>query len=214
YKAIFREAIGKADLHVSAKYNSPTYTRNYYGLGNESKIDEDAAKDYYWVRMSEFNFSSFLSRQFNKKHTITIGSGFQTIRLKDNEDRFITSGNAKFDSSEYERQNYSSAHVTYCFNTLDNALYPKNGIKFDVGSSYARRIDKSDEGFAQICSETSLYTSVGRFTLASRTGLSTNVGNNYEFFHANVLSGLDNLRGFRKDRFAGKTSFYNNTEIR
>jgi len=214
YKGIFREFIGKSDLHLSAKYYSPTYTRNYFGLGNETTVDENAGKDYYRVRMSEFNFSSSLTRTLNKKHTIAIGTGFQSIRLRDNDGRFITTGNAKLDSSDYERKNYGSLGLAYTFNTLDNPLYPKKGIKFNAGGSYIRKIDAAQENFSQMFSEAAFYASVGRFTLASRTGVSTNIGGDYEFFHANVLGGLNNLRGFRKDRFAGKTSFYQNTELR
>jgi len=214
YKGIFREFIGKSDLHLSAKYYSPTYTRNYYGLGNETTVDENAPKDYYRVRMSEFNFSSALTRTFEKKHTISVGTGFQSIRLRDNEGRFITTGNAKLDSSDYQRKNYGSVGLGYTFNTLDNPLYPRKGIKFSAGGSYIRKIDAAEENFSQLFSEAAFYTSLGRFTLASRTGISTNIGDDYEFFHANVLGGLNNLRGYRKDRFAGKTDFYQNTEIR
>ena len=214
YKGIFREAVGKADLHISAKYNSPTYTRNFFGIGNETTIDDNAPKDYYRVRMSEFHFSSSLYRQLGKKHAITIGSDFQTVRLRDNEGRFITSDNAKLDSSDYDRKNYGSVHAMYSFNTLDNPLYPRKGVKFNTGASFTRRIGESDESFGRAFSEATLYASLGRFTLASRTGVSTNIGDDYEFFQANGLGGLTNLRGFRKDRFAGKTSAYQNTELR
>jgi hemolysin activation/secretion protein len=47
-----------------------------------------------------------------------------------------------------------------------------------------------------------------------RGGVATNVGNDYEFFQANTLGGTTNLRGYRKDRFYGKTSIYDNTELR
>jgi hemolysin activation/secretion protein len=37
---------------------------------------------------------------------------------------------------------------------------------------------------------------------------------NPQFFQYNQLSGLENLRGYRRGRFAGKTIVYNNTELR
>ena len=37
YQGIFKEAVGKWDLHVDAKLNAPNYVRNYYGMGNETE---------------------------------------------------------------------------------------------------------------------------------------------------------------------------------
>jgi hemolysin activation/secretion protein len=50
-------------------------------------------------------------------------------------------------------------------------------------------------------------------TLAHRTGAATNVGD-YEFYQANYIGGNENLRGYWRTRFAGQTSFYQNTELR
>ena len=36
----------------------------------------------------------------------------------------------------------------------------------------------------------------------------------FEFPQANYLGGTTNLRGYRRDRFGGRTSFFNNTEVR
>jgi hemolysin activation/secretion protein len=36
----------------------------------------------------------------------------------------------------------------------------------------------------------------------------------YEFYQANTLGGLSNLRGFRRSRFSGRSSFYHNLEAR
>jgi hypothetical protein len=213
YKGIFKEFIGKSDLHLNVRYNSPAYTINYYGMGNETINDENATKDYYHVRMSKFDVSSSLSRQFGKAHTISVGGEFQSLKLGNNEGRFVES-NDKLDSSDYDRKNYGSIQLGYSFNTVDNLLYPRKGIKINTGAAYIQNISETDKRFVKLSSEAMLYTSVGRLTLASRTGIATNLGDKYEFFQANDLGGLSNLRGFHRDRFAGKTSVYQNTELR
>lgn len=213
YKGVFREFIGKSDLHLSARYSSPAYTINYYGMGNETINDENAAKDYYHVRMSRFDLSSSLSRQLGKAHTISIGGAFQSVKLGDNEGRFVESDD-KLDSTDFDRKNYSSVQVSYSFHTTDNALYPRKGIKINTGAAYIQNINESDKRFVRLSSEALLFASLGRVTLASRTGVATNVGDEYEFFQANGLGGLTNLRGYHRDRFAGKTSVYQNTELR
>jgi outer membrane protein assembly factor BamA len=54
-----------------------------------------------------------------------------------------------------------------------------------------------------------------RLTFADRIGGGTTMGKEgYEFFHAQYLGSDENLRGYRKQRFAGKTKFYNQAELR
>ena len=48
---------------------------------------------------------------------------------------------------------------------------------------------------------------------AHRTGAATNFGD-YDIYFANTLGRSENLRGFWRYRFSGKTSFYQNTELR
>ena len=46
-----------------------------------------------------------------------------------------------------------------------------------------------------------------------RFGVGHNIGA-FEIPQAQYLSGTDNLRGYRRNRFAGRTMFFNNAEIR
>ncbi|TAL46141.1 MAG: hypothetical protein EPN92_06625, partial [Chitinophagaceae bacterium] len=214
YKGVFKEFIGKADLHLEARYNSPRYSRNYYGLGNETVIDENADKDYYRVRMSQFSFAPSVHRQLGKYHTISMGSEFQIINLEETDGRFVASEDAKIDSASFERKKYGNLQLTYEFNTIDNVLYPRKGVKINAGGRFTQDIDDKDKRFVQLFSEAAMYMSFGRFTLASRTGAATNTNDDYEFFQAHTLGGLNNLRGYHRERFAGKTSVYQNTELR
>ncbi len=52
-----------------------------------------------------------------------------------------------------------------------------------------------------------------RLVFATRLGLSRILGD-YEFQQANYLGGTENLRGYRKYRFAGRSMIFNNFEIR
>jgi hemolysin activation/secretion protein len=52
-----------------------------------------------------------------------------------------------------------------------------------------------------------------RLVLATRWGWAKNYGK-FEFPQAMYLGGTDNLRGYRKQRFAGRSILYNNAELR
>jgi hemolysin activation/secretion protein len=40
------------------------------------------------------------------------------------------------------------------------------------------------------------------------------MGNGYEFYQAASIGGTDGLRGYRNQRFTGKASYYQNTDVR
>lgn len=214
YKGIFTEFIGRTDLHLVARFNSPTYTRNFYGLGNETNNDEKTGKDYYRVRIGQFTVSYSLNRKFGSKNSLSIGTEFQSIRVEDSEGRYITTGSAKGDSINFNRQKFTRTQVSYQFSTLNNSLYPTKGVNIRANAAFIQNLDETERFFAQMSSEAAFYNSLGRFTLAGRTGVATNLGNDYEFYQANYLGGLTNLRGYRRDRFAGKTTLYSSTELR
>ena len=50
-------------------------------------------------------------------------------------------------------------------------------------------------------------------TLGVRFGGATNIGD-YHYLMANKIGGKSSLRGFRRDRFYGRSSFYNTFEVR
>lgn len=213
YNGNFKEFAGKWDLQLNANINAPNYSRNYFGLGNETEKDVET-KNYYRVRFNQLTTQASLKRQFGKSHTIYYGLGFESVKVEDSEDRYISSENSKMDSADFSRKNYASAHYGYQFSTVNNPLYPTKGLKLNSEIKYIQNVEEGDKGFAQVSFEVANYKTFGRFTLANHAGVATNVGDDYEFFQANTIGLSSGLRGYRKDRFAGKTSVYTNTEIR
>jgi hypothetical protein len=214
YKGIFREVAGKWDLHIGAEVLAPNYIRNYYGLGNETIRREDVSKDYYRVRFDQITIGTSLQRVFGEKHTVSIGSDFQSVKVEKSNGRFISSIPSKLDSADFGRKNYTRLSLDYTFSSLDYNLYPRKGVRFNAGTQFIQSIKQTEDHFAQMYAEAAFYRSLGSFTLATRTGIATNIGDRYEFFQANTLGGMNYLRGFRRDRFAGKTAVYSNTELR
>jgi len=214
YHGIFKEFVGKWDLYTDAAINAPNYSRNYFGLGNETERLEDAAKNYYRVRFDQIVTTASLRRTFDNKHSVYGGLGFQSVKVEQTEDRFVSSEQSKLDSSDFGRKNYGTVRAGYEFSTINNPLFPTKGIKISSGSEYVQSLKETDKNYVRLFTEVSVYNSFGPVTVASRAGVSSNMGNDYEFFQANTLGNFTTLRGYRKDRFAGKTSVYQNTEVR
>ncbi len=77
-------------------------------------------------------------------------------------------------------------------------------------------INNHANDFAQLSTDLSLYVSFSvpaDVVIAARVGGGINYGK-YEFFQAQYLSGIENLRGYRRFRFGGDKMFYNNLDVR
>lgn len=93
-------------------------------------------------------------------------------------------------------------------------LVRNNGVKVSSKTEVVQNMKENNAIFARFSSDASFFISRRALTASFRVGAATNFGDHYEFYQANTLGGSTNLRGFGRSRFAGKTSLYQNTELR
>ncbi len=213
YEGLFRETFGKWDLKILVKVNAPNAIFNFYGMGNETKVGVDDWK-YYRVRMNQFIINSSIQRMIGKNHFLNFGLQASSIKLEKTKNRFVSSTEAQLDSTSFERKYFANLSAGYQFNSLDNKLYPRKGIKLEANAEITQNAKEKQTGFAKFSSEFSFYKSFRALTLAFRAGGTTIFKNDYEFYQAATLGGADNLRGYRRTRFAGRSNVYQNTELR
>lgn len=102
---------------------------------------------------------------------------------------------------------------------MNDSITPTKGFTFLANASGYRNFTQSDV-FQNYAAKLKAYLPLGgKFSLAARTGIETIVGNSSVIDHAQfyqhaVIGGPVNIRGFRGERFWGKTSFYNQNELR
>ena len=135
------------------------------------------------------------------------------MKIERTEGRYITESHEAGDSNLFARKYYLNTFAAYSFSTIDNPLYPRKGIRIITRADYTANPGEK-KSFAKLSLEISNFFSAGSFTFALRNGVSANIGNGFEFFQANTLGGTETLRGFRRDRFSGKTRLFNNAELR
>jgi hemolysin activation/secretion protein len=86
-------------------------------------------------------------------------------------------------------------------------------LNIEAGFNGRDNLDKTSS-YLNLRGSFSFYQSLGKsLVFAHRTGAATNFGD-YDIYFANTLGRSENLRGFWRYRFSGKTSFYQNTELR
>lgn len=211
YNGRFTRAIGKWDLFIDGDYRGPQYVFNFYGYGNETKFQTDD-RSYNRVRVKQLLFQTGVVRTFGK-HELRFGPVFEQLRVEANDNKFISSGFAGVDARVFTNNSFLGGDLQYRYEKKNNNAYPSKGLIFHTGLGYKANITGGKKDFTSIRYALTFYLPVGPLVLAHRTGGAANIGD-FEFYHANTLGSSDNLRGYYRSRFTGKSSFYQNTELR
>ena len=221
YEGIFTEAIRNWDLIVESQAVFPHYSSNFYGWGNESSVDKVRDKNYYGVRYNLVSVRPFLeTKSKNELNYLQIGTQYQFIDVVDDVDKFITDVDTLVTSTELRSKEFMSVWTSYTYHDLDHETAPTKGWKWKSTAAWVQRLN-ADGGFARISSELSTYVPIEAIqtVIAFRFGGATIV-NDFEFYQGSTLGGQkmthfdSNLRGYRRDRFVGRSSAYQNTELR
>lgn len=212
YDGLFKRTFGKWDLDIAAYYNGPKFVLNYYGLGNNTQLSPKE-KDYYRVRSKSF-YVNPAAALIRKRSVLRLGLQFETVDVLPTTGKYISSPGSGIDSSVFVAKYFGGANGKWHYTTTGSKLFPQKGFTIDAGFSFLQNLKESDRRVLRLAGSFSFYhTLVRKLTFAHRTGASTNFGD-YEFYQANTLGGSRNLRGWWRDRFAGTTAFFQNTELR
>jgi hypothetical protein len=218
YEGDFIDVIGDWDISLSANLFYPRYTDYYYGLGNETTINNEIREEeYYHFRYSSIELiPSLRYNSSNKKHAFEIGPYINFYRINETDE-----GERKFlddfpGSDDNKIVTYAGAFARYTIDTRNDDHVPLYG--FYWRSTLSPVIDTSNDSifFTKLTSDFSFYQSTGgtmNTTFAIRLGGAFNFGN-YRFYQANDLGGKYNLRGHRRMRFSGDHNLFVNLEAR
>ena len=102
------------------------------------------------------------------------------------------------------------------YDTRDNPGHARRGVRFRLGGELYPKLWDVESIFGHVAGDASAYLSANvptSPTLALRVGGKT-VRGVFPFHEAAAVGGSGNLRGFRKDRFAGESALYGNGELR
>lgn len=221
----------KTDLTSEIDYRGPNNTSNFFGYGMNTVYDKDAVNPggrnnrrfrFYRVRYDLGDISLLLRHRFSEKVMFWLGPTFQFYHY-DSTDKFNQTRNvevsppAGLTSSINDRQSYLGFRAMLTVDTRNNVAVPTKGIVWNTSFRYlSGNNSKSYDKVSTVQSDFTFFLPVAKEWLvwANRTGYRTNFNDNFEFYQAQTLGSNDNLRGFRRERFAGKSCFFNQTELR
>jgi len=223
YDGEFNDLLGSWELRLEAEGQTPLYAVNFYGFGNDTENPEDElGKDFNRVRQRLIAFRPSVMKRFNRASRLYFGPTFESISIERTSGRIVeepgiaeTLGEEVFGSQEF-----LGVRAAYEFRNVDDPIFPTNGLDFRADLGWKVNLDNTDRSFPYFEGALSIYQQVdsrGKLVLASRVGTRLLLSNEFEFYQGARLGGLgpeSNIRGFRRDRFTGKRSFYQNIDLR
>ncbi|PIQ20262.1 MAG: hypothetical protein COW65_16020, partial [Cytophagales bacterium CG18_big_fil_WC_8_21_14_2_50_42_9] len=223
YQGYFTDIIRKIDMQVNVDMRTPNYAENFFGLGNNTTFNADQYKNnqafsYYRYRSKQYYVNALFGSKLGKHHSFLLGPAFQSVNVNFVRNDFLSDNRGTIEENPdlYKLKNYAGLEFRYTFDSRDAAMLPTKGNLIRAGASAYKGITPTASDYQQISGEWSFYHTLRiplKLTFGNRIGGARNFGN-YEFFQANVLDGNTNLRGYRRNRFAGGSTFYNNTDLR
>lgn len=211
YKGLFPEAIGKFNLALLGNLDAVRW-KNFYGLGNETLLTTQD-KDYNRMQTREAIGSIGLNRTFGNSF-VALNAFYNSVEIINDEDRYVAKQIAPGDFKTFNPKNFAGAAFTYYFQSLNDKAVPTKGITLAGNASFTQNVNETDLSFWTYGGKIQLYIPlVSKFSLAISSGATT-VSGDPEFYQYPSIGGGMDLRGFQRQRFYGKTAFWNSNELR
>ncbi|MBL4644072.1 MAG: metallophosphoesterase [Flavobacteriaceae bacterium] len=211
----FANVIGNWNFGLEAEFTSPNYSVNFFGFGNETVnpnfIDENTYnEDYNRVKLRKNSIAPYFIWRGKLGGNFKIGASYESIEVDNTNGRYIAT------SSLTNKNTFLGAEAHYNFENQDNKAFPTLGMKVDITVGYKSNTE-SNTSFGYLIPALSFnYKLVtnGQLVLATKIKSHLNFGNGFEFYQGASIGAHDGLRGYRNQRFTGKNSFYQSTDIR
>ncbi|MDF1517962.1 MAG: ShlB/FhaC/HecB family hemolysin secretion/activation protein, partial [Lutibacter sp.] len=215
YNGEFANIIGEFNLGLETLYTTPAFSQNFFGFGNETvNLEDNLDIEYYRTRLEQFQAKLSLIKHGRIGSLWNISLPFEYIKPNDNDNRFVEE---TLSPEALEAKKFMGIETSYSFINKNNKAFSTLGIEFNVTAGWKTNLEKSEQNFAYFSPSLQLdYPIIKSEILTLSTLWKGNILSNssFEFYQAASVGGKDGLRGYRNERFSGKSAYYQNTDLR
>jgi hypothetical protein len=218
YRGIFNHSIRFLDLRLNADLQLPAL-RNFFGYGNETEASNELS--FYRARFNMINVEALLQKR--SWGILSVGLGptynFYSSAPSTNEGKVLEHpSEIGLDSqSVYADKAYVGGKFYIEVNNINNELFPTRGVKWETQMNVSSGVLGDAKTFTEVHSDFDLYASLqdpARLVAVLRMGGGHILSKDFEFFQSESLGQNNYLRGFRRNRFSGRSMVYGSMEIR
>ncbi|AZA84125.1 metallophosphoesterase [Chryseobacterium lactis] len=217
YDGSFPNAIGKWAFNLNARFTTSNFAQNYFGFGNETVNNQDQfGKDYNRVKMQQIQFTPSLSRKSFLGFVQSIQLKYEDYKPKYTPERFITQS-GQIDSRTFDSQKFLGAKYTFSYDHSDSPSFPTMGFGFSLSAAWKTNLEDTKRNFMTyegLLNMAHRIDNKGHFVFATKVQGRYINNQHYEFFQGAELGGNNGLRSFRDYRFLGRSSLFQNSEVR
>ena len=215
YEGEFAGLFNDWNLLLTGRYTTPTFSQNFFGLGNETpNFDEELGKNYNRIRMSRIEASAGVLKNSDYGSTFKVRALFQSIDVDDNDGRILDD----IDIIEQDTHKvFGTLEAAYEYHSADNPLVPTRGMDFDLTGGITQNFGSADRRFAYLDPSLGFYNAISRnrkLVLKTTARAAFRFGEDYEFYQAATLGQDNGLRGYRFNRFSGGTALSGSGDLR
>ncbi|ADV48325.1 hypothetical protein Celal_1000 [Cellulophaga algicola DSM 14237] len=211
YYGVFANIFPKWNFEISAYHSTDRFSNNFFGIGNETiNLDDDLDKDFNRVRIEKTRFDAGIAY-----HTLKIKGVYESFEVIEQNNRYLNSDN--FQPELFDNQRYLGIETEAYYDNDDAKDFPSRSIMFGLNAGYKANMQINDNQFGYLKFKTGIshkLISSGDLVLSTKAEVSTTFGDTYFFYNMPSIGGNNGLRGFRDERFTGKTYFYETTDLR
>ena len=145
---------------------------------------------------------------------LKVGIGYESNEVERTEGRFVEL--LPVDDAVFDMQDFIGIDAKYHFVNKDNDAFPTRGFQTTLQLGYKNNVSTS-KGFGYIIPELGFDFKLipsGQLVLATDLRGHFNLGDDFEFYQGATLGARTSLRGYRFQRFTGKSAFSQSTDVR
>lgn len=217
YRGRFMNIASKWNIGLDMWYTSPNFSINYFGYGNETEnFDDNLGMDYNRVKLQVFRVAPSLFKDGRNGSTIEFQIPFETIEVEKIQNRYVNQL-VPDDYYLFEHRQFGGITARYSFSNYDNISLPSLGLGFTILGGYKTSLDEIERNFPYLESSLNIVHKITKdealvFATTFKSRILLN--NNFEFYQAASIGGDTSLRSFRQERFTGKQSYFQSSDLR
>ncbi|MEM6803611.1 MAG: BamA/TamA family outer membrane protein [Bacteroidota bacterium] len=216
YRGKFRQLIREWDLQIQGEWARPDRYNNFFGLGNETRLDDSLlAANFYRSRNQTFNLSAGLHRTFWRKSLLSFD-----IRMEKNDSQETDNNILSLDKFEnllgIDDLLLLQAQLALNLDFRDHNILPERGMQFYL-SHRSGYILTNSKNYGLSEAYMSWYGTTHSIKHPLTLGIRIGAGDGYgeiPFYNKFALGQRENLHGYRRRRFTGDAMMYLNSELR
>jgi outer membrane protein assembly factor BamA len=220
YRGEFNLAFRSLDLLLNANFASHAI-QNFYGFGNNAYRDPSAPEHYYQALYRYLEAEILVRRRYFDKLNLMIGPYFYSYNADYQRNSTTILGKPsqlRLDSADiFSKKAYAGVKMAATLDNRNKEFIPTRGIYWRNEFLATAGLKEGSNKYMSFTSDMSIYASLqesAKFMAILKVGGGKIFTRSYEYFQAMSLGSNNDLPGFRKNRYTGRSSIYGGLELR